>query len=197
MKRIFLCAAAISVLCSSCESTDETFLKETNNTAGLALQAKQSQVTDVEIYENIMKGFDYNDELLPQENLLLFEQHVNRQMANYVQPETYKYETIDSNQLLVLEQADAVFIEQLAYSATAKKMMYDLLNNNGDTELLFLLENEQEHRLMEILFALQDSEEGDDDVWNGNRTIAFAYGAQYSFAQAVLYAGAVELKWYQ
>ena len=56
-----------------------------------------------------------------------------------------------------------------------------------------LITNESEHRLIETLVVLHSNGNGDDDLLNDKRSIAFAYGAQYSLTQAVLYAGAIEL----
>ena len=56
-----------------------------------------------------------------------------------------------------------------------------------------LITNESERHLIETLFALHSNGNGDDDKWNRKKNIAFAYGAQYSLTQAVLYTGAIEL----
>lgn len=193
MKRFFLYAVAISALCSACETEDETFATETNNQTNALHQAKSVETNDYQTYQSILNSFVYNNEQTHQENLLLFEQHVNRQMLNYVPQETYKYENINTEQLLVLEQADTDFIEQLVYSNETKQTIYTLVSNQFNSDMLQLITNESERRLIGTLFALH-SYGNDDDKLNGNRNIAFAYGAQYSLTQAVLYAGAIELK---
>ncbi len=157
--------------------------------------AKGVETNDYQTYQSILNSFDYNNQQTHQENLLLFEQHVNRQMLNYVPQEAYENETIDNEQLLILEQADKDFIEQLVYSNETKQAIYTLVSNQFNSDMLQLITNENERHLVETLLALHSNGNGnDDDFWNDKRSIAFAYGAQYSFTQAVLYAGAIELK---
>ena len=92
MKRFFLYAVAIAALCSSCETEDEAFATETNNQTNVLYQAKGVQANDYQTYQSVLNSFVYNNQQTHQENLLLFEQHVNRQMLNYVPQETYTYE---------------------------------------------------------------------------------------------------------
>lgn len=193
MKRFFLYAVAISALCSSCETEDETFAIETNNQTNTFHYAKGVQADDYQTYQSILNSFVYNKQQTHQENLLVFEQHVNRQMLDYVPHETYKYEKINAEQLLILTQANVDFIEQLVYTKETKLAIYAIVNNSFNSEITQLITNENERRLIETLFVLQSNGNSNDDKWNGKRRIAFAYGAQYSLTQAVLYAGAIEL----
>lgn len=191
MKRIFLCAAAISVLCSSCESTDETFLE--NNKTDYTAAKQSGEWNDYEVYQNIVNTFGYDTQQTHQENLLRFEQHVNFLMTDE------EYVSIDYGQLGLFATATADLVAQLNYSVATKEAIYKILNQSFDPETLVFINNEQERRLIQTLFAVYSngSDDDDDNKWNGNRSIAFAYGAQYSFKQAVLYAGAVELSRYQ
>jgi len=194
MKRFFLYAVAISALCSSCETEDEAFATETNNQTNTLHHAKGVEANDYQMYQSILNSFEYNTQQTYQENLLLFEAHVNRQMLNYVPHETYKYEKINSEQVLVLQQTGSDFIEQLAYTKQTKQAIYAIIGNQFNSDMVQLITNESEQRLIETLLALHSNVNGnDDDLLNGKRNIAFAYGAQYSFTQAVLYAGAIEL----
>lgn len=194
MKRFFLYAVAIAALCSSCETEDETFATETNNQTNTLHHAKGVEVNNYQMYQSILNSFVYNHQQTYQENLLLFEQHVNRQMLNYVPHETYKYEKINTEQLLILTQANVDFIEQLVYTKETKQAIYAIIGNSFNSDMARLITNENEQRLIETLFALHSNGNGnDDDLLNGKRNIAFAYGAQYSLTQAVLYAGAIEL----
>ncbi len=193
MKRFFLYAVAIAALCSSCETEDETFATETHNQSNTLHQAKGVEVNDYQTYQSILNSFDYNNQQTHQQNLIQFEKHVNRQMLSYVPQETYKYEKINTEQLLVLEQANTNYIEQLAYTRETKQAIYAIIKNQFNSETIRLITNESERYLLETLFAFQNNENGDDDLLNDKRSIAFAYGAQYSITQAVLYAGAIEL----
>jgi|GEM_PF-950584 len=198
MNKYFLWAVAISALCSACETENEVFTTEApdnyrdNQTIALQ-QAKGVETNDYQTYQSILNSFVYNNQQTYQENLLRFEQYVNLQMVDYGQQETYAYETINNEQLLVLEQADVDFIEQLAYTRETKQAIYAIINSQFNIEAIGLITNENERHLIETLFALHNNGNGDDNKWNGNRTIAFAYGSQYSFTKAVLYAGAIEL----
>lgn len=192
MKRFFLYAVAIAALCSSCETEDETFATETNNQTNVLYHAKGVEVNNYQMYQSILNSFVYNTQQTHQENLLRFEQHVNQQMLNYVPQETYKYEKINTEQLLMLQQADTNYIQKLAYTEETKLTIYAIISNRFNSEATTLITNGNERRLAETLFELHGNG-NDDDFWNNKRTIAFAYGAQYSLTQAVLYAGAIEL----
>src|SRR5690606_30191944 len=193
MKRFFLYAVAIAALCSSCEIEDETFATETNRQTNTLHQAKGVKANDYQTYQSILNSFVYNNQQTYQENLLLFEQHVNRQMLNYVPQGTYKYEKINTEQLLVLKKTDSDFIEQLVYTKETKQAIYAIIGKQFNSDMVQLITNESERLLIENLFALHSNGNGDDNKLNGKRSIAFAYGAQYNLTQAVLYAGAIEL----
>ena len=193
MKRFFLYAVAIAALCSSCETEDEAFATETNNQTNVLYQAKGVQANDYQTYQSVLNSFVYNNQQTYQENLLRFEEHVNRQMLNYVPQETYTYEKINTEQLLMLKQADTNYIEKLAYTEETKLAVYTIVSNKFNSDMVHLITNENERHLIETLFALHSNGNGDDNKLNGKRSIAFAYGAQYNLTQAVLYAGAIEL----
>lgn len=193
MKRFFLYAVAISALCSSCETEDETFTTETKNQTNTLHHAKGVEAKDYQTYQSILNSFDYNTQQTHQENLLLFEQHVNLQIAYYEPQEIHEYEKINNEQLLVLEQAGIDFIEQLHYTNETKQAIYAIVSRQFHSDTMQLITNENELRLIETLFELHSNGNGDDDKWKDKKNIAFAYGAQYSFTQAVLYAGAIEL----
>ena len=192
MKQFFLWAVVLSALCSSCETADETFLEEKNN-AHYATAKHSGEWNDYEVYQNIVNTFVYDMQQTHQENLTRFEQHVNFVMVDEV------YEPIDFEKLWLLENTEEHFVEQLSYSMLTKEAIYKILNQSFDPEVMTLPGNEPERRLIATLFVLYNNENGDDgdDEWKNKKTIAFAYGAQYSLTQAVLYAGAVELKRYQ
>lgn len=191
MKRIFLSAVVISILCSSCEKDNEAFATEVNKQTNAVYQVKSVEANGYQIYQNIMNSFVYDYQQTHQVNLLLFEQHVNQQMLNYEPAQTYKYESIDSKQLLVLKQTDASIIEKLAYTQETKLAIYAILENSFKSNELAFISNASERILVENLLALHGN---GNDIWNGNKTIAFAYGAQYNLTLAILYAGAVELR---
>lgn len=193
MNRFFLYAVAITALCSSCETEDETFATETKNQPNALYHAKGVEANDYQIYQSILNSFVYNNQQTHKENLLQFEQHVNRLMLQYMPQETDGYKKINTEQLLMLQQADTNCIEKLAYTEETKQAIYALVSKRFNSDMVQLITNENEQRLIETLFALHSNGNGNDNKWNGNRTIAFAYGAQYSFTQAVLYAGAIEL----
>lgn len=195
MNRFFLYAVAITALCSSCETEDETFATETKNQPNALYHAKGIEANDYQTYQSILNSFVYNNEQTYQNNLLLFEAHVNRLMLQYMHQETDGYKKINTEQLLMLQQADTNYIEKLAYTEETKQAIYALVSNQFNSETARLLTNQKERRLVETLVALHNNGNGDDNdgKLNGKRTIAFAYGAQYSFTQAVLYAGAIEL----
>src|SRR5690606_2747866 len=194
MNKYFLWAVAIAALCSSCETEDETFATETKKQTIALQQAKSAEANDYQTYQSILNSFVYNQDETYAENLLRFEQHVNQYIPH--SDETTPYKPLDLKQVEFLTTADAGYIEHFNYSATAKTMMYAVLNQQYNDETAKSTLEPQEYRLVQTLAALYNDNNGNDygdkDV-RGKKTIAFAYGAQYSFTQAVLYAGAIEL----
>ncbi len=193
MNKYFLWAVAIAALCSSCETEDEAFATETKNQTIALQQAKSVAANDYQTYQSILHSFVYDNQQPYQENLLRFEQHVNRCIA--YGNETAPYEQMDLKQVAFLATADAAYIEHLNYSATGKVIIYAVLNQQYNEETAKSTLAPEEYRLVQTLAALHNDNNGngyDDDV-RDKKTIAFAYGAQYGFTQEVLYAGAIEL----
>lgn len=188
MKKFFLATVAISTLCSSCETADETYLKETNYELLNVKKTKGLDNSDYEIYRNVLEHFPYSNDQNYIENIVRFEKHVNRTLKNDTQANTY--ESINMDRLAILVENDDI-INELNYSAEFKEHLYKIVYKNSVTE--FSLRNEKENSLINTLLKMHKDNNG-DDLLNGKRTIAFAYGAQYSFKHAVLYAGAIELK---
>ncbi|SEH81850.1 hypothetical protein SAMN02927937_01593 [Paenimyroides aquimaris] len=189
MNKYFLWAVAIAALCSACETDNEAFAPETKKQTIALQQAKSAEANDYQMYQSILSSFVYNQDETYAENLLRFEQHVNQYIPH--SDETTPYKPLDLKQIAFLTTADAGYIEHFNYSATAKTMMYAVLNQRYNDETAKSTLEPQEYRLVQTLAALYNDNNGngyDDDI-RGRRTIAFAYGAQYSFTQAVLYAG--------
>jgi len=92
MNKYFLWAVAIAALCSSCETADEAFATEKEQTITLQ-QGKSAEANDYQMYQSILNSFVYDSQQPYQENLLRFEQHVNRCIA--YGGETVPYEQLD------------------------------------------------------------------------------------------------------
>lgn len=186
MKHFFLWAVAISALCSSCETADESFV-ENNNRPEITLLTQHRTVSDYDAYTNVINSFTYDNSQSHYNNQLQFEQHVNNSVPNGI-----TYEAINFSRLDELEHADTAFVNQLNYSLNAKTVIIDLINGTFNTNSLTSITNTDEHRLITTLYAIHHNGNGDDE-WKNNRTIAFAYGAQFNLTQAILYSGAVDL----
>lgn len=194
MKFFFIVAVALLALCSSCETADESFLTETDNKVTMA-QKNNLFNADYETYTTIVNSFVYTNNETYTENLQSFEEHVNHLLP--YDNELFVYEKIDNEQLTKLIHAEASFVEQLQFSPEFKSIFYNMLNNEFLDELI-LEDKDETHLLNTLSFINNDNRgNGNDDRWNDKRTIAFAYGAQYSFKQAVLYAGSIELLSFQ
>lgn len=191
MKRFFIYAVAITALCTSCETENELLIKENNTKTKTSPVAKDSKVNDYQIYTDIINNFTYDHLKTYEENIVLFEQYVNQEIPNYIPLENHGYEKIKREQLLALQQADKTFVTQLVYTQETKQVIYDILENRYNTNNTQLITDENEQNLIQTLVALYGN--GDDNKWNGKKSIAFAYGAQYNITQAILYAGAIEL----
>lgn len=192
MKHFYLWAVAISALCSSCETTNEPIL-ENNTATNQTLQIQQRMANDYETYNSVVSSFVYNKQLSHNNNLLLFEQHVNNLIIS-----KNTYETLNLTQLSVLENTDEKFVSQLNYSTEAKTAITDILSNTFTTSSLSTITNTKEYNLITTLYAIYGNDNGNgDDKWRDRKTIAFAYGAQYNLTQAILYAGAIDLMKFQ
>lgn len=190
MKHFFLWAVVISALCSSCETADESFTQDTV-TSDKTLAIQHRDLSDYEVYKNAVGSFVYDKIQSNYNNQLQFEQHVN----NYV-PNGTTYEAINFDLLNMLEGGGASLVSQLTYSTNTKAAIVAILNGTFNTGNLTLITNTEEHNLIVTLYALHNDGNGDDE-WKNNKTIAFAYGAQYNLTQAVLYAGTVNLIQYK
>lgn len=169
MKQFFLWAVVLSALCSSCETADETFLEEKNN-AHYATAKHSGEWNDYEVYQNIVNTFVYDMQQTHQENLTRFEQHVNFVMVDEV------YEPIDFEKLWLLENTEEHFVEQLSYSAPTKEAIYGIMNQSFDPETLVFIDNEQERRLIQTLFAVYSNGSDDDD--DNNWLFNFKYNGK-------------------
>ena len=204
MKKIFLGAVAIAALCSSCETAGEDILLETPApTAMAAKTAGRDASADYMLYKTLMKGFAYNPVQTYENNVAAFVRYANAFLQQQPQQSMkiagYGNETIDAEVLAQLNAGGAEQIDRLAYSPQLKQLLYVLIYENlSQTQLNAADLAPEEQQLLQTLWLLHneegDDDEVDDEKLDRKRTIAFAYGAQHSFAQAVLYAGAVELK---
>ena|SRR5690554_11691 len=189
MKTKLLGTVLILAMCSSCETADETFAIETpdnyrDKETTKAYTTNSAKSSDYQTYKNIVSSFVYDNDQSYAQNIDRFEAHVNQLIAD----KTASYEAIDKEQLELLTAANENFIDELDYSTTFKAALYELVYM--DMQFVPMLNSPTESNLLNTLFEMYN----DDDKQNGNRTIAFAYGAQYNLTQAILYAGAVELR---
>lgn len=191
MKRNFLIAVAIIGLCSSCE-TDNEFFTDAQQEKNDALQRSYHTANfSYETYQLIIDGFEYHKALPYHENVMLYEKYVNSTLYEMGLNESYK--VIDFEILEKLLQTDEMIISEFDYSSNAKMLMEQLLKEGSYDAFVFQKLNTTEQSILNTMMNLNKDNNGEDDLFNRNRTIAFAYGAQYSFAEAVLYAGAVAL----
>ncbi len=191
MKKNFLLAVAISALISSCEMTDETFIQE-KNTNKNEVTEKKSALNEVELYYTIMNAFSYNQLESYENNLAVFEKHTN-DYTNRILGSSTAYEAIDTKQLSSIVMDPDEVVNQLNCSKQVKMMIHTILKFDGKVLINSSLFTEEEHKLLFVLSCLQADDSINDSGWKRKRTIAFAYGAQYSITKAILYAGAVEL----
>ena len=146
---------------------------------------------DYETYRNVLENFVYNNDQSYIANVVSFEKYVNRTLNN--ESQTNIYESINMDRLKMLVENHENIINELHYSIEFKEYLYHIVYKNNVVN--FQLKDERENRLMNTLFKMHNDNNGNgnDDKLNKRRTIAFAYGNQNSFKQAVLYSGAIEL----
>lgn len=191
MKKIFLSAVAISALCSSCETGDDIYAEKTSHkTYTTSTHHGTNKAYDQ--YRNIVNSFVYDQKLDYRNNMRLFEQHVN----HHIQQNTDKmlYETMDMEILQQLCYADESLIEQLNYSDAFKENLQAILQGKNASIPELTIATEKQIAATVLKMHGDYAGNGDDNKLGGNRIIAYVYGAQHSFTQAVLYAGAIELK---
>mgnify|MGYP003531938192 FL=1 len=138
----------------------------------------------------IIEGFEYNKALPYHENVMLYEKYVNSTLYEMGLNESYKMFDYDILQKLL--QADEMIISEFDYSSNAKILMEQLLKEGSYDASVFQKLNATEQSILNTMLALSTDNKGDDRI-DDKRTIAFAYGAQFSFTEAILYAGAVGL----
>ncbi|KAA5532969.1 hypothetical protein [Paenimyroides baculatum] len=190
MRHFFLWAVAISALCSSCETADESIF-ENQKASDVKLENNHRTLSDYDLYTSVVSSFEYNKTQSHYNNQLEFEQHVNNSVLN-----GSTYEAINFARLSTLEHTDATFVSQLMYSTNTKAAIVGILNGTFIIGNLTLITDTDEQNLIMTLYALHNDGNGDDE-WKNNRTIAFAYGAQHNLTQAILYAGTVNLVQYK
>lgn len=99
MNKCFLWTVAIAALCSSCETADEAFATAKEQTVTVQ-QTKNVEVNNYHTYHSILSSFVYDSQQTYDENLLRFEQYVNRCMA--YGDEVVLYEQLDLKQVAFL-----------------------------------------------------------------------------------------------
>jgi len=189
MKRLFLYAVAIAAFCSSCETDDEVVATSSSTENLNTYLAKNVEFTDFQIYQIIINSFYYNNSITYEKNISLFEKHVNTKILNYYPNDSMSFEKIDLMQLEILQTDANLIIGQMKYSLVTRQIIYDIVNDRYNSLDVLKISDDFEKQLVQTLLSVNDS----DDRWNGKRGIAYAYGAQYSIVQAILYAGAFEL----
>lgn len=122
----------------------------------------------------------------------MFEQYVNHYTQQNL--DDALYQPIDWEKLNQLCYADESFIKQLDYSDAFKESLQAILQGKNASIPEFTDPKEEQIAKTIIKMYHDYMENGGDDKWAGKRIIAYAYGAQYNYTQAVLYAGAIELK---
>lgn len=183
MKKFYLGAVAITAFLCSCNTSDDyTNELETTN---FYKERSENNMNSYEFYQTIIDGYVYDRTLSYEDNILLFEQYVNSKIT------TEEYEIIDNNQLAILSQAGTDYVYKFNYSAEFNNSLFSLVEN--DINVVVEISDEKEYDLFQKLTYLHISGNGDDDLINARRTIAFAYGSQFNIKMAILYAGAIEL----
>lgn len=190
MKRNFLIAVAILGLCSSCETDNEFFTDSQQKTNNALQRSYHTANFNYETYKLIIDGFEHHKALPYHENVMLYEKYVNSTLYEMGLNESYK--VIDFAILEKLIQTDEMIISEFDYSSDAKILMEQLLKEGSYDASIFQKLNATEQSILNTMLALSTDNKGDDKLGD-DRTIAFAYGAQFSFTEAVLYAGAVAL----
>jgi len=190
MKRNFLIAVAILGLCSSCETDNEFFTDAQQKTNNALQRSYLTTNYNYETYQWIIEGFEYHKSLPYHDNVMLYEKYVNTTLHEMGLNESYKM--IDYEVLQKLLQTDEMIISEFDYSSDAKMLMKQLLKEGSYDVSVFQKLNATEQSILNTMFALSTDNKGDNKLGD-KRTIAFAYGAQYSFTEAILYAGAVAL----
>lgn len=183
MKKFFLGAVAITAFLCSCDTSD----KYTNDqeTTNFYKERSENNMNSDKLYQTIINGYVFDKTQSYENNILLFEQYVNSKIT------TEEYERLDNNQLALLSQAGTDYVYEFIFSAEFKNSLIRLVEN--DINAVVEISDEKENDLFQNLTYLHINGNGDDDLINARRTIAFAYGSQLNIKKAILYAGAIEL----
>lgn len=192
MKHFLFWAVVISALCSSCESGSDNVPPVTEQDQKTQLKSYILE-DDYGLYQFIIRSFIYDTEKSYYENLAKFETHVIDKIR-LQEGLSYDKEQIDLNQLTRLEtETNDVLLGELNYSAEVKQAIEDLILLQITEPADYENFDAKHKRLFRTLVKI-NNEHNDDDNQNDKKTIAFAYGAQYNIARAILYTGAIELR---
>lgn len=171
--------------------TDNEFFTDMQQETNNALQRSYRTANfSYETYKLIIEGFEYNKALPYHENVMLYEKYVNTTLHEMGLNESYK--VIDFELIQKLIQTDEMFISEFDYSSNAKMLMEQLLKEGSYDASVFQKLNGTEQSILNTTLALSTDNKG-DDKFGEKRTIAFAYGVQFSFTEAILYVGTVVL----
>lgn len=189
MKKYYLLGAFVFIaFLTSCENSDQQYdeLKTLNSQKAKFEDNENSYKT----YHSVVASFEYDKNEDYKYNLLQFEKHVN----SLVDPDEYK--EIDFKQLEFLEKVDVEYVKQLNYSLELKTALNDLILFD-DFNSSEKISDKEEIILFQNVSSLHISDDGFDRLNRDRRTIAFAYGSQFSVKEAILYAGVLEFVKYK
>lgn len=177
--------ATTAIVLQSCSTDDEqNIVKQQDFKHSVNTKYKTTVYNTI---DNILEGFNYNDEKSLDENLIDFEMYANKIFPVYTE-QGLMHQTIDFNVLKdIIEKPDEV-IHNLPYSNALKQYLQNpeyILDNK-------VLEMENEIELYYYCQLLNKSidENKDDRI---RELSAYAYGFQFNETQGILYAGATQM----
>ncbi|TDS58199.1 hypothetical protein [Myroides indicus] len=183
MKKIYTCAV-LSVLLAACstEAVTEQPVQIQNTVKSTAQSTWTGLITDIE-NQCTRQSFKTTEELIRYVESAAFANPAFAALAKkgYASPTAAELDEVKHTDV-------AELIEQMNYSAAAKTYLYRLwvtyepwtADPITDTAL-----SAAEWELLQILLSYGDDP---DDIWDGKRRIALAYGYQMGKARAVVFA---------
>jgi len=184
MKKIFLSAAALSMLFVSCSNDETTIQKEEQHVAYRAKQQTELTAVITEVYDNCHSINEQDNKLITTVEAVAMETLSFKALvdSSYTTPTLAELNAVDQNPQLQ--------IAQMSYRTKVKEQLELLLDENvaisylGNTDY-----SKDEQELLETCRLLTDSGNGNGGNWGNNdakNKTAFAQGYQTSRAKAVI-----------
>lgn len=194
MKKIYLYAVAITFAFTSCDVNDEQAQKP------MDYQSKttsQGQVDIPTLYKDLIHTYNAPAVMTKAIALTSFQNHALNNAIFRSIAKQEDYEAISISEFETVLSSDSSLISTLNYKLIVKSYITKIIDCEDNIYSAITndvnLTKEERSFLINCYLVSNSTSDGTPNNWKKSKTIAFAYGYQKSLAQAIMYAGAVEI----